>query len=882
MEIFEGIVDTVKLSLGQALLPVIRMFVDWLIVVADQAMPAIEAAFSTFATVLASFFAHLGEGMSVMDAFLEAIWNFIPPELAIQLAGIRDMINEVMAAVTAFLAPIWEAISAFVSWEDVLITIGISIAATLIPIIIGLITTIASIAAPIIAIIAVVALLRNAWENDWMGIQGITQTVWTNIQSFITVAWEQIQNIVNAVISVIGPAIENFTNNASTSLGKFDTLLPALGALWEALGPIVEGLLQFLGAQIVIFIGVAVGMFNAISNAIGPFIDTFVDMAAALIQILTGIANFITGFVELVVGLFQGNSEAVEAAWQKMGAALGDITSGFVDLIFSLIQGTLETTLALAEGFAEGFVGFFEAGFSDVVDTVQSYVGDIIDGFVEMVNGIVETVAAIDWPALGASIIDGMVNGIKSGIGRLKDAAVNAAKSAFAAAMAWLQGHSPSRRAENELGIIIPQGMAIGIEKGAPEVVAAATAMAANTMSAASQGLTDGISAVMQTINTIAGQVESETISKFAKAASAVFEMIGTAIDATRQLSQANFPQIVQGWHLHEQMIIFRKIVARMMEQFALAADDFELEFIEILTKFAKAVDEVFGLIETVIEGATMLSEADFVSIVQTFHLHEQMIIFRRIVARMMEQFALAAAEMNEGMSKEIQDFAKAANELFEIIEVVLIGATKLSEIDFGPIVQGFHLAEQITIFRNIIRHTMREFGAISEEFSANEISAISALSVHISEFITNLTGIIDQVFVMIEQMERFVTAQMPNGLGGITHKMIMVLQSAIAPARNVGMNIGNAFVDGITSSILSGIERAQAAITEMISRIQVEVPQLQPVFAGGGAGEVISGGGDFNTVVLENGAFQVTINDAMDAEEFKFSVLEILRELTE
>ena len=135
MEIFEGIADTVVLSIGQALLPVIRMFVDWLIVMADTWMPKIEAAMESVSLVIGLFFDNLALGMEPLDAFLLAIKYFIPEDLYDTIESIVTIIGDFIDAVTEFLTPIWEAVTSFVSFKDVLIAVGIAIAVTVLPII---------------------------------------------------------------------------------------------------------------------------------------------------------------------------------------------------------------------------------------------------------------------------------------------------------------------------------------------------------------------------------------------------------------------------------------------------------------------------------------------------------------------------------------------------------------------------------------------------------------------------------------------------------------------------------------------------------------------------------------------------------------------------
>ena len=135
---------------------------------------------------------------------------------------------------------------------------------------------------------------------------------------------------------------------------------------------------------------------------------------------------------------------------------------------------------------------------------------------------------------------------------------------------------------------------------------------------------------------------------------------------------------------------------------------------------------------------------------------------------------------------------------------------------------------------------------------------------------------IINGVFAIIDELEQFIGASVPAGLSGLMQQMNDVLRAAVLPAYNVGLEIGNALTRGITEAISAGLVPVGAAVDGMIPR-----PGM-PLAATAGAGPSTAGANGSRTVILENGAFQVVINDAMDAEEFKFTVVEIIRELTE
>lgn len=144
-------------------------------------------------------------------------------------------------AVASFLAPIASAIARFVSWQDVMVALGIAVASVVIPAIAGFVAAMAPIIATIGAVIAAVALLRNAWEADFLGIRTIVLTLTSAISdlvsgsdfsAFVGRVWDAFTNI--------GQAISGFFSG-DVSLGGL------AGAVAAGFGEIVAALAGFFG-----------------------------------------------------------------------------------------------------------------------------------------------------------------------------------------------------------------------------------------------------------------------------------------------------------------------------------------------------------------------------------------------------------------------------------------------------------------------------------------------------------------------------------------------------------------------------------------------------------------------------------------------------------
>ncbi len=203
--------------------------------------PDAQAAIDTFVAGLASFVA------SDVVPFLEGLIAQIPNVISwlsqlgqnIQTAFASPDVQNIITAVLGFgsalqelmvqAQPVIDQIVTFiadnVSLGDVLTGLGIVIAATVIPALISAAVAAAPVVAAVVGVIAAVALLRAAWENDFLGIRTALTEFWENtaqpalsqlvewLQVNIPIAVEQLSTFWNTKLL---PALRDFWNFLNT------------------------------------------------------------------------------------------------------------------------------------------------------------------------------------------------------------------------------------------------------------------------------------------------------------------------------------------------------------------------------------------------------------------------------------------------------------------------------------------------------------------------------------------------------------------------------------------------------------------------------------------------------------------------------------------
>ena len=229
---------------------------DVLLDLANRVMPYVEEGFAfleaqvvpvieTLASTIQAFVGNLEEGMSPLDSFIEAIWDIAPQPVLDGLISLRDEILPKLSDwFTNNVQPIGDMATQFVGWNDILIALGVVIAATVLPALAGIVVAAAPVIAVGAALVGAIALARNAWENDWGGIQGKVEAVVTWFQTTIPIWlenlrlwWEENGTAIMATAEAAWTFIQTAAETAWTVItSTFEAFRALFEGDWEAFG----------------------------------------------------------------------------------------------------------------------------------------------------------------------------------------------------------------------------------------------------------------------------------------------------------------------------------------------------------------------------------------------------------------------------------------------------------------------------------------------------------------------------------------------------------------------------------------------------------------------------------------------------------------------
>ena len=219
---------------------------------------------------------------------------------------------------------------------------------------------------------------------------------------------------------------------------------------------LLQGIVQALPQIASTAVTVLTTLLDGLSAQLPQLIPIGVNAVLNLVQgILNNLPQIIDSGLKLILGLAQGLINALPDLVGKVPILIGQLVGGIINRLPQILQAGVQLLGALANGFI--------ASVPRLIGAIPGMVGQIMHGF-----------TSVNWGSVGLNIITGIATGIAGAAGRLVTAAVNAATNALNWVKRKLGIHSPSRVFRDQVGEMIGEGMAVGIDESAAKVQKAA------------------------------------------------------------------------------------------------------------------------------------------------------------------------------------------------------------------------------------------------------------------------------------------------------------------------------------------------------------------------------------------------------------------------
>ena len=267
-----------------------------------------------------------------------------------------------------------------------------------------------------------------------------------NLEPLMNSAFEVINSLVNFIIenapALLEASIEIMATIISGIAGQLPTLIPAaVQLILDLTESIIENVDQLVDATIAIATGLAEGLIAALPILLERAPEIIGKLVAALME---ATPQILTAAVEVVASLQVAIASALPQIIDTIGACLGEIY------------------LKIVDGGKKWADSFEDLG-GKIYDWVQGLKTKLKEAFGKIIEDFTELITpALD---IGRNIIEGIANGIKEQVGKVKDKIKGACSELLDNVKSFFGIHSPSTVFKEQVG----ENLALGLSEGFTE-----------------------------------------------------------------------------------------------------------------------------------------------------------------------------------------------------------------------------------------------------------------------------------------------------------------------------------------------------------------------------------------------------------------------------
>ncbi|MCM1217219.1 MAG: phage tail protein [Lachnospiraceae bacterium] len=288
--------------------------------------------------------------------------------------------------------------------------------------------------------------------------------------------------ILNAAITLFSGLLQGLNETIPQIMAMLPTLIQTISST------LIANLPQLITAGVQILVNII----NGITQAIPTLISAIVELIPVIVQtIAENLPLIIDAGLNLLLSLVSGIVQAIP----QLVAMLPTIINTIVTQIVSMLPRIIETGIQLLNSLVSGIiqaipqliaalpqiitstVNTITANLPKIIQTGIELLGALISGIIRAIpslvaalpqvfNAIINAFKGINWADLGKNIIDGVINGVKNAASSLINVFKDLAKSALNAVKDFFGIASPSKVMRDQVGKMLPAGMAEGVEEG--------------------------------------------------------------------------------------------------------------------------------------------------------------------------------------------------------------------------------------------------------------------------------------------------------------------------------------------------------------------------------------------------------------------------------
>lgn len=358
--------------------------------------------------------------------------------------------------------------------------------------------------------------MKASWQNLLTGMADPTQDFNVLLQNFIssigtfagnllpviTTATQGVLQMVQGLLPQIPVLIEQMLpiviEGVSGIISGLVGILPQIvNAVMEILPQLVTAILNMLPQILEAGIQILLSLIQGLTQALPQLIAMLPEIINTIITVLIeNLPLIIEAGVQLLMAVIEGLAQAIPQLIDYIPSIIETIITVLLDnlpmlidcaiqLMIAIINGLMQSTSKLAAMVPEiifTIVRTLVANLPQLLNAGKTLLTSIIDGIKSILSNMV---------TIGKNVVDGLWQGIQGAKNWLLNKIKQWCGSILNGIKAFFGIHSPSTVMRDEVGKMIPKGMAIGIDKAKNLVTKATKALVTDTRSEVQKVLDD-------------------------------------------------------------------------------------------------------------------------------------------------------------------------------------------------------------------------------------------------------------------------------------------------------------------------------------------------------------------------------------------------------
>lgn len=298
--------------------------------------------------------------------------------------------------------------------------------------------------------------LMTAFSSVAASVQMFLPTLMSFASAVIPTIIAGVQSLIPVIMQVAAVAIPAIIDVVQMAL-------PIIQNVITAVVPAIVGAVQTLIPVILSAIPPIMSIVRTVVGILGPAIEWLLPLVTGIFGALV---TQIKGAIQIIVGVLNTVAAVLRGDWAGAWEGIKGIVSGAITFVKGIIQQGMAWISSLTGQSVEQVKSTFTTGFSLIVSTVGTKIGDLI-GKVKEIPGKIKSALSNLGSLLtqaGKDLIQGLINGIGSMGSALKNKASNLAGGAIDSIKSKLGIASPSK-VMRQVGLWTGEGLIQGIDR---------------------------------------------------------------------------------------------------------------------------------------------------------------------------------------------------------------------------------------------------------------------------------------------------------------------------------------------------------------------------------------------------------------------------------